>query len=125
MLNNIYGGGTFENYSTDEQVIGTQINGKPLYRRTFVYSGSIPRGTKLFENNLKNIDYIEKYSQPIFNTNLANNESEYGVASNDYLMALLGKNNNTNTAFIYVNYGTSRSSVTKLIVTVQYTKTTD
>jgi hypothetical protein len=30
-----FGGGSQENYSTDEQVIGTWIDGKPLYRRTF------------------------------------------------------------------------------------------
>lgn len=37
---NISGGGGSVNYSTSEQVIGTWIDGKPLYKKTWDFSGS-------------------------------------------------------------------------------------
>ena len=41
MIQNFNGGGLLNNYSTEEQVIGTWIDGKPIYRRTIEKNVSI------------------------------------------------------------------------------------
>lgn len=52
-------------YSTDEQVIGTWTNGKPLYRKIIsVNFGTVVQGTETtVEVNLKNVDFVlvDKY----------------------------------------------------------------
>ena len=50
------------NYSTDEKVIGTWINGKPLYQKT-VECGKLPnKTTKTIAHNVSNIDLIVSVS---------------------------------------------------------------
>lgn len=52
---------TLENYSTTEQVIGTWINGKPLYRK--VYTITIGNsGTKTIQADNSNIYYVRMES---------------------------------------------------------------
>ena len=44
---NIYmGGGSVMNYSTDEQVVGTWVSGKPLYQRTFSFTTCANNGAE-------------------------------------------------------------------------------
>lgn len=57
-----YGGSgtSLDNYSTKEQVVGTWIDGKPLYQKT-IKIPNIDKGmtsTKLYEHNIENIEYI-------------------------------------------------------------------
>ena len=49
--------GTGNDYSTDEQIIGTWIDGKPLYQKTFEVN-SLGSGTKTIAHGISNIGTI-------------------------------------------------------------------
>lgn len=43
-------------YSTTEQVVGTWIDGKPIYRKTIAYTGTaLPSGITSIQHNISNI----------------------------------------------------------------------
>ncbi len=46
------------NYSTTEQIIGTWINGKPLYRVVLQLNGNYPAGTSYIETGLSDCDQL-------------------------------------------------------------------
>ena len=109
-------------YSTDEVRIGTWINGKPLYRKTFVY---------------ENLSQISSGSYGTINTGLSNvnvikiegiNESQdicrmLPFSLSGYLINILTVNNGANIR-IYIN-GTFTTINDNAIITLEYTKTTD
>ena len=41
-MSNLYNWGGNLNYSLEEQIVGTWINGKPIYQKTYVWSGTLP-----------------------------------------------------------------------------------
>lgn len=45
------------NYSTEEQIIGTWLDGKPLYRKTIVIDITTD-DTKYYEHNISDVDII-------------------------------------------------------------------
>lgn len=110
------------NYSLDEQCIGSWINGKPLYEKTFVFDP--PQATKygtiaisympLSIENLEKIVYL----------------NGYGINTDSYTLPLPYDN----TIFcIYYNYskglvinnGQPTYNDLKIYTTIRYTKTTD
>ena len=111
-------------YSTTEQVIGKWIDGKPLYMKTVEFT-SLTAGQNGYAHGIENVDYIGC----IWNaSHLALSNGDFwtifgwnGSGSN-YLSNILsiGRTN------IDVYIGSSVVSLTsKLVVTFQYTKTTD
>ena len=57
----------FATYKTTEQVVGTWIDGKPIYRKTIDF-GYLPNGTtKAVAHNIVDIDKIIKIEQTIDN----------------------------------------------------------
>ena len=51
-----------QTYSTDEVVVGTWINGKPIYRKV-INMGDIPsNSSKIINHNIKNIDFVTSIS---------------------------------------------------------------
>ena len=129
LIGNIKGpaGENFSTYSTDEQVIGKWINGKPIYRKTMEFSG-LHSGENNIAHGIADVDIImidkdhsfatnEAYSElwQIGNTNSANNLSQFSVS-------LVWT---TNSIFdVYIGSGLV-SRIPKLIITFEYTKTTD
>lgn len=120
MLNNIYGGGTMspsDVYSTEEKVIGTWIDGKPLYRK--VITGKC---------------YNDIGSSRIYDfTDLSINEIVYfyvklGKTTTAYSVMQQGANNNINifiqNSRLYVDC-TSDYRDEIITLTLEYTKTTD
>lgn len=105
------------NYSTTEQVIGTWIDGKPLYQKT-IATGSLPAsGTTTVALNISDIDNIIRYE---------------GFASDGTNFVNLPLVSITPSAIIdlYCDrtnmhiYASNRSAYSGY-VTIQYTKTTD
>ena len=102
------------NYSTDEQVIGTWINGKPEYRKVVVIDN--PSNGMAF--SIANID------EPI-------NASWTQVYANTGVYFSYNSDSSS-TSIIYFNV-TSKNFVVqmggafsgKMVVTIEYTKTTD
>lgn len=114
-------------YSTEEKVVGTWIDGKPLYRKSFVFT----KGTHYSSNsttinhNIANIDEIINvnvmssgstgYFRPLpwaYYTTQSDSKYYGGIA--------------VSKSVFKVEMGTSLySDATKLNITVEYTKTTD
>ena len=112
------------NYSTDEQVIGKWIDGKPLYRK--VYTGTKVSGhNKTFTLSERNIDYVNFYG--FITGNQGTTEGAYQFPINYY------ENSN---AFIRANIHRKYMNLIIVsaespyfngdyIIVVEYTKTTD
>lgn len=105
-------------YSTEEQVIGTWIDGKPLYQKTVDQTIGSDADYTVFANG-------------IAHAHLVNSSFEYSSGrwmSFDYIS--LGATSNSRTCYVDVQNGAlnlhnqSNSSI-HWIATIQYTKTTD
>lgn len=104
-------------YSTTEQVIGTWIDGKPLYQTTFVYNGNINANAA---TNLVNISSLNAESVVALSGSIY--ESGWGweqVPTNNFRLHY-----NTNSGYIEALTGAFAVSG-DCYITVQYTKTTD
>ena len=109
------------NYSTDEQVVGTWINGKPVYQKTIDF-GYLPNNAiKTVAHNISNLDWVVDAkgiayngsggyrSIPIlYNTTYASYNTAFLVRLADIQLEV---NNDMSAFYAYV--------------TIQYTKTTD
>lgn len=108
-------------YSTNEQRIGTWIDGKPLYRKVINF-GALPNTTsKSVAHGISNIDYIvdirSTAALPGGDTMKLDVSDKDGLKFSVHISA-----NNTN---ITVLTGSDRSVFTRCYVTLEYTKTTD
>jgi hypothetical protein len=110
-------------YSTNEVEIGKWTNNKPLYRKVIEYTSG------LASNTTKNIATITNASEIIIKQ--AYLKSTTGLF---YPLNMVGYNGNTtDKVYVYTESGTIKcystggwgSSIWKLIVIVEYTKTTD
>ena len=105
---------TSDNYSTDEKVVGTWIDGKPLYQKTF--SVNIPITTNRWNDTgvtLSNVDVLVNYSA-------------YGSDSvTEYNKILKPLNIGINSANNHVVFHPDTGTGVLNYFTLQYTKTTD
>ena len=111
-------------YSSEETIVGTWIDGKPIYRKVIDF-GALPNNTtKTYDTgDLK----IDTFTEPIRGTT----ESATGfcsgvpfvhIGNNSYGVSI---NYNKNTNKISVQTGYDRSVQIKTYVILEYTKTTD
>ena len=104
-------------YSTEEKVVGTWIDGKPLYEKTIVYDGIVKTDTKIYQN--ESIDEIVNVSNKCF----------YDTLFNEWNTEITSTYNLGITARGYYLQGEVNSEygdrITKCRCTIQYTKTTD
>ena len=107
-----YSSGTFINYSTYEQVIGTWIDGKPIYQITVELSTAISisanswANTTISRTGVDNIIDVKAYKK---NTN--------------FFGCVMGA---IDTSYNYLRIGNARNSAISIDgYTFQYTKTTD
>lgn len=117
-------------YSTDEKVIGTWIDGKPLYRRTFTY-GAIPQNGNAIIGVIPDfkLGYIcDKGSYYV------NQNAQFADLGSYSMLTNTGRNVDvtTYTSYPYITpsgdivicFG-STAACSEIVVTVEYTKTTD
>lgn len=113
-----------EVYSTEEQRIGTWINGKPLYRKIVnAQFGTVVQGTETtVEVNLKNVDFIlvDKYW---LDRKTASSSINQGYAADALYLGYTSFNNSNTT----LRFRTKQSWVsnTAIYAIIEYTKTTD
>ncbi len=109
-------------YSTSEQVVGTWIDGKPLYETTFSFTIGSAHST-VYQTGIVSIDRIVNQQGQVdrgdgwfMNVNFA----RWDTSASDLIGAMMNKDGRAN---IFVNdsfyYGLT------VYMTVQYTKTTD
>jgi hypothetical protein len=114
-----------QNYSTTEQLVGTWIDGKPLYQKT--YSGTIPMGADSGSTNI----FADSATISIIESGFV--ISGYIIQNTDfYMINSIGfESMRQNVIFISKNNNSIRGRVTveyvgcPIVVTIQYTKTTD
>ena len=108
-------------YSTDEQVIGTWIDGKPLYQKTFEISldGKTLNTLIPYDHNIANVDKVVE----IIGISVdQSNDSRVTVnAGEPTYYCYVRRANRTRLTY----YTTFKVSGAYLYVTVRYTKTTD
>lgn len=108
-------------YSTEEKIVGTWIDGRPLWQKT-VNIGTLPNTTsKEVNHNISNIENIISYTGVAINNgaslmigycgNYPNHEADIGIV--------------VSTSKIYIQTYNDRSAYKNTYITLQYTKTTD
>ena len=112
--------GSGHNYSTTEQVIGTWIDGKPLYEKTFETTSPSNSNSDISVADITNLNI-----DSVISTN------GYCLLTSDYFIPLgfYGSSSSHAVAYstktaIVCNVGSSYTSK-PIKVTIQYTKTTD
>lgn len=111
-------------YSTEEKIIGTWIDGKPLYQKT-VELPSVSSGDNAIP--ISNIDYIVSSVATLNNSiNIVSNTSIF-FDSSHYCVGVVQKNVSTGNVVLYVSIGSGWSSWENKPwkITIQYTKTTN
>ena len=117
-------------YSTEEQLIGTWIDGKKLYRKTFTY-GAIASNASVTIGTIENManGFIDTSASYFINAN----SNMAGIGSR-IPVVVSGRNVSTATYTVYtmVNsngtisaYFGSTAKASSMVVTVMYTKKTD
>lgn len=121
-MNKLYVGdneiGQGDVYSTEETVIGTWIDGRPIYRKTYD-TGALTGNSKSIQLNIPNIDLI-------WSTNISFGIS---ITGNAFPLPYVGSDSQYNVS-LYINksiihFNPSSQQATASYVTVEYTKTTD
>ena len=109
-------------FSTDERVIGTWIDGKPLYQKT-ISCGALPNNTsKVVNHSINNISkIINMFGITNNGIETFNFPTTYYTSTNvNWSTQILA-----NTTYIYIVTNSDMTSFTESYVTLQYTKTTD
>lgn len=113
--------GRIENYSTSEQVIGTWFDGKPLYRKTFqVTSPSQTSSSTIIvslDSNcvIHNYDgYLETNAKARYKLNCWFSSSDYMYSYIDYIQCA-----------VKMRVSLDAYANRPLVITLEYTKTTD
>ena len=105
-----------DNYSTDEQVIGTWIDGKPLYRK--VITGVTPSDSMcaiILPNNFESIVNLRGFI--VGSDGYTNPIPMYWNDTFKIIIQILS-------GILYLNYGDAFKSQQYILI-VEYTKTTD
>lgn len=121
----------YHNYSTEEQIVGTWIDGKPIYEIS--YYNETPNVSSTYNDFvstgviLNNIDNIININGTVIR-DIGDGKLCYPIAyeSNDYKLIVrpYAIGNSDDYDIKYCAYFSS-NSIKNLIITVQYTKTTD
>lgn len=117
------GGTSSNNYSTEEQVVGTWIDGKPLYQKT-IKIPDIDKGmssTKLYKHNIENIEYIFCIDAlvVILSTGFSYPVPFSWINNTDIFTAYVNRTN------IGVRNPRHDEGQVDFYITIKYTKTTD
>ena len=108
-------------YSTEEvKTGGTWIDGKPIYRKTFVYEGATTQNVAISIGSIINFENIESIKGTLkFDRG---NAIHLGYMNNDNSRPFEAAIETSGNIIAISPYNNSNS---KIIITVEYTKTTD
>ena len=112
------------NHSTSEQVIGTWINSKPLYRKiynTFTF-GAGATNNYIILDNATTYNIVNAYGK----VSIVNNSFTMILGTGDYgLGSLSNVYKNESSGDIYINTSLSQTDITSVEIVIEYTKSTD
>ena len=108
-------------YSTNEKIIGKWIDGKPIYQKT-LNIGTLNKGESSVAHNISNFGgLVACFGRCSYGSNGYYLPMPY-VSTNNAFCVDLG---NVDTTTIGFNVGSNFNSLSNVVVTLQYTKTTD
>ena len=109
-----------EVYSTEERIVGTWIDGKPIYQKTMTVKAPVvtAQGAQAQTSTPHNISNIE--TKISCSTNNGSNVNVFGSANNTYFMSAYFDTTN-----LYIRANNNTWNGVNITVTMQYTKTTD
>lgn len=107
-----------QKYSNDEIIVGTWVNGKPIYRKVIDYGYLPNKATRQTNHNIANIDYI----LPISGVATANNT--FITLPRPHTTSTLSVVLEASKTQIIVNTGADLSTFYATVI-MEYTKTTD
>lgn len=112
-LDNSGGGGGGVNYSTSEQVIGTWLDGRPIYQKTVAVTSDVPYNTWQSTGVIVDPSADNVISIPQARPQTGSSNMQFLAYFNNGELIVMNMRN--------TNYGTNYS----YYITVQYTKSTD
>lgn len=112
-----------ENYSTEEQVVGKWIDGKPLYRKVVKLVDGELKTKTLYKYPIDNIDY--SYTIDYWYTRVSGNNDSSTEIHNGYYFSNEYVNMFIINAGIYFDGALDYYTIKDLWAIVEYTKTTD
>lgn len=110
-------GNDLHEYSTEEKVVGTWIDGKPIYERVIHVENFIIGNNEI---PLENLDTIINYSGSLILTDYAGYKRFFPYVQNANTSKVV-INHYNNTKFVVISAFTCNT----IYITIQYTKTTD
>ena len=112
-------------YSTTEQVVGTWIDGKPIYRKVVDF-GALPNATtKSVAHNIANIDFIVNVWGMAKRENTDNDVNFFPINESRPLNNIDAIGLFASETSVIIQTGANRSNVPITYVVIEYTKTTD
>lgn len=120
---------TLNKYSTNEQIIGTWIDGKPIYRKVLTFETSVTAGNNIKAYNLNNnINDLKRYISIngfcYFGTYKSFKPIMAGITMDEVVNWSIALRDASATTLTF-NFGKNLSSTIEGIVILKYTKTTD
>lgn len=113
------------NYLTTEQVVGTWIDGKPLYEKTFIFTVGTANYYNIFNTDIANSDMYFLYECFYLGSDMSYNFTPYDTTpqpKNPVIYAYCQMRNGV----VTVDYRNGTDAVGKTCyATIRYTKTTD
>ena len=111
-----------DNYSTSEQVIGTWINNKPLYRKV-IEVNNIVLDTNTTCGNISNISKVVKID------GIITSSTGFNMSIGSIYLSTWNRNNyvwiDSGNGDVKYNIRGDWTTINKMIVIVEYTKSTD
>lgn len=117
-------------YSTEEQVIGEWIDGRPVYQKTMVVPIDRSKNETNYTHGISNLDQVISYSgfmQELYEGAVSNRfiPQFYYTGDSRYNVSLYSVRK-TDMCLVYGKWLMEQAlSVTEVYITLQYTKTTD
>lgn len=114
---------TLDIYSTSEIRIGTWIDGKPIYRKTILRTDAITADTEhVIDMNISNIDIITNISGVLSSSNkqVYRQINTYNLPNTNSSISMFAQIDGIVKIYAKENWGSPN-----IIITLEYTKTTD
>ena len=105
-------------YDEQERVVGRWSDGKPVYQKTIIYEGESVSTTTSYNHNINNLDKVVNANVIAKRTGSDNIWETYNISDNNEVARFVIKNTTIDITLRWDPYDI-------LLITLQYTKTTD
>ena len=113
-------------YSSEEQEIGTWIDGKPLYRKVITLTSGFVKNEKRYAHNIADVKEIERVSGMVYRSDGWNQPLPTTcIMQNNWLVSIYDISNTEFSLWFGQDQVEGEKSIIKIQIIFEYTKTTD